>query len=106
MNQVKMLKTYQTIEPKWGVFGANITNRFKAEFMQNRQKGKNITKPTEAKPLTDFHRLQNQSYLQNQNYKTNSLDKKRIFNALFTKRVRSIHGIKTDVSSFSASGEG
>ena len=101
-----MLKTYKTIEPKWHMTGKIVTKQIKAEFSQNRQKGKNITKPTEAKPLTDFHRLQNQSYLQNQNYKTNSLDKKRIFNALFTKRVRSIHGIKTDVSSFSASGEG
>ena len=85
-----MLKTYKTIEAKWQVSGENITNRFQAEFTQNRQKGKNITKPTEAKPLTDFSKLQNQSYLQTRYYKTNSLAKNRIFYALFTFRTRSV----------------
>ena len=62
------------------------TKRLKAEFMQNLQKGKNITEPIEAKPLTDFSKLQNKSYLETRYYKTNSLNKTHVFYALFTKR--------------------
>ena len=64
----------------------NITKRLKAEFMQNLQKGKNITEPIEAKPLTDFSKLQNKSYLETRYYKTKSLTKKHFFYALFTFR--------------------
>jgi len=34
--------------------GVNITKRLKAEFSQNRQKGKIITKQIEAKPVNVF----------------------------------------------------
>jgi hypothetical protein len=71
-----MLKTYKTIEAKTPMVNKIITNRFKAEFPQNRQKGKNITKPTESKPLTLFYKLQNEAYLETQNYKTNRLQNK------------------------------
>jgi hypothetical protein len=72
-----MLKNYRTIEAKWHMIGKNITNRFQAEFSQNRQKAQNVTKPTEAKPLTHFYKLQNESYLKTQNYKTNRLQKEK-----------------------------
>jgi hypothetical protein len=52
-----MLKIYKTNEAKWQMTSENITKQFKAEFMPNRQKGKNITKPIVAKPLTDFSKL-------------------------------------------------
>jgi hypothetical protein len=53
------------------MIGENITNRIKAEFSQNRQKGKNIAKPTDSKPFTVFNKSQNGAYLETQNYKTN-----------------------------------
>jgi hypothetical protein len=56
-----MPKTYKTIEAKTYLNNKIITKRFQAEFPQNRQKGKNITKPTESKPFTGFSKLQNQS---------------------------------------------
>jgi len=65
---------------------AKITKPIKAGFMENRQKGKNITKPIEAKPLTNFSNLQNQSYLQTQITKPISLNKKIFFKPLFTKQ--------------------
>jgi hypothetical protein len=53
---------YKTIEAKTYVVSKNITNRFKAEFSQNRQKVQNITKPTVSEPLIDFQKLQNEAY--------------------------------------------
>jgi hypothetical protein len=53
---------YRTIEAITYVVNNNITNRFKAEFSQNQEKGQNITKPTVSKPLNDFPKLQNESY--------------------------------------------
>ena len=53
----------------------NITNRFKADFSQNQQKAQNITKPIEPEPVTGFYKLQNETYLETQNYKTNRLQK-------------------------------
>jgi hypothetical protein len=47
------------------LFAVNFTKRPKAKIMKNRGNGKNITKPIEAKPLTDNYKLQNQSYLKN-----------------------------------------
>jgi hypothetical protein len=38
--------------------------------MQKRQKGQNITKPIVSKPSPGFGNLQNETRLQNQNYKT------------------------------------
>jgi hypothetical protein len=70
-----MLKNYRTIEAKWYMDAKNITNRFKAEFPQNLQKGKYITKPIEPEPFTGFYKLQNETYLVTQNYKTNRLQK-------------------------------
>jgi hypothetical protein len=53
---------YKTIEAITYVVSKNITNRIKADFPQNPQKGKNITKPTDSKPLIDFLKLQNKAY--------------------------------------------
>jgi hypothetical protein len=64
-----------------------ITNRIQAEFSQNRPKAQNITKPTEAKPLALFNKLQNDAYLVTQIYKTNRLQNKNIFKTIFTKRL-------------------
>jgi len=82
-----MLKTYGTIKAKWHMFIENVTNPFKAEFPQNRQKGQNITKPLESKPFPVFYKLQNEAYLETQNYKTNQLQKEKILKTNFTKRV-------------------
>ena len=65
----------------------NITKPFQAEFMKNPPKGKITTEPIEAKPFSVFYKLQNESYLKNQNYKTNSLTKTHSFYALFTFRI-------------------
>jgi hypothetical protein len=73
LNHQEMLKNYKTIETKWPMIGKIVTNRIKDEFPQNRHKPQNITKPTEAKPLTVFYKLQNETYLETQNYKTNWL---------------------------------
>jgi hypothetical protein len=81
-----MLKNYQTIEAKWSMVSKIVTNRIKAEFSQNRQKAQNITKPTEAKPLTHFNKLQNERYLETQNYKTNQLQNKNFLKTIFTIR--------------------
>jgi hypothetical protein len=70
-----MLKSYKTIEVITHINNENITNRFKADFSQNPQKGQNITKPTVSKPLIDFSKLQNGTYLLTKNYKTNSFIK-------------------------------
>jgi hypothetical protein len=53
---------YKTIEAITHMNDENITNRIKAEFAQNQQKGQNITKPTDSKPLIDFSKLQNEAY--------------------------------------------
>jgi hypothetical protein len=53
---------YKTIEAITHMNDENITNRIKAEFSQNQQKGKNITKPTVSKPYIVFLKLQNESY--------------------------------------------
>ena len=66
--------------------GKNVTKPFQAEFMKNLQKGKILTEPIEAKPFSDFYKLQNESYLETRYYKTNSLNKTHVFYALFTKR--------------------
>jgi hypothetical protein len=65
----------------------NITKPFKAGFMQNPQKSKNITESIEAKPFSSFLKLHNQSYLQTPYYKTISLTKTCFFNGPFTKRL-------------------
>lgn len=54
-----------------------LQNDSEAKTMKFQENTEIITKPTEAKPSTGFYKLQNQPYLQNQNYKTNSLVKKR-----------------------------
>jgi hypothetical protein len=56
-----MLKNYQTIEAKWHMVSKNITNPFKAEFSQNRQKAQNITKPTVSKSFAVFYKSQNET---------------------------------------------
>jgi len=68
----------------------NITNPFKAEFSQNRQKGKNITKPTEPELFSHFCKLQNETYLETQNYKTTRFYKEKILKTIFPKRLRSV----------------
>jgi hypothetical protein len=65
------------------MFVKNITNPFQAGFSQNRQKGKNITKPTEAKPSPFFCILQNETYLETLNYKTNQLQNKKLLKTPF-----------------------
>jgi hypothetical protein len=57
-------------EAKWRFTGVNITNRFKAELLKNRLKGKNITEPIVSKSFTGFPKSQNVSYLENRNHKT------------------------------------
>jgi hypothetical protein len=66
---------YKTNEAITPMNDENITKQIKAEIPQNPQKGQNITKPTVSKPFTFFPKLQNESYLLIQNYKTNSLKK-------------------------------
>jgi len=44
--------------------------------MKNGLKGKNITKPAEAKPMIENLKSQNQSYLEKPYYKTISFTKK------------------------------
>jgi hypothetical protein len=53
---------YRTIEAITHVVSKNITNRIKAEFPQNQQKGKNITKPTISKSFCRNLKLQNEAY--------------------------------------------
>jgi hypothetical protein len=50
----KSLKSYKTVQAKSPIIGENITIRIKAEFVNNRQKGKNMTKLIEAKPLIGY----------------------------------------------------
>jgi len=71
-------------EAKTGFAGKNITKPTKAEFMENRQKGKKVTEPIEAKPLIENQKSQNQSYLQTPYYKTASFTKIHLKNGLFT----------------------
>jgi hypothetical protein len=68
-----MLNNYRTIEAKWCMFGENVTNRIKAGFSQNQQKAQKITKPIEPEPFANFYKLQNETYLETQIYKTNRL---------------------------------
>jgi hypothetical protein len=70
-----MPKTYKTNQAKTYLNNQNITKPFQAEFLHNRQKGKNITKPTVAKPSAGFLKLQNGLYLKTRNYKTNEMQK-------------------------------
>jgi hypothetical protein len=65
----------------------NITNRIKAEFPQNQQKGKNITKPTISKSFCRNLKLQNEAYPVTKNYKTNSFTKSEFLKTNFTKRI-------------------
>jgi len=81
----KLRKYYKTTEAITHMNNENITNRFKAEFSQNLQKGQNITKPTVSKPFMIFPKLQNESYLLTQYYKTNRLLKKNFSETDFTK---------------------
>jgi hypothetical protein len=70
-----MPKTYKTTKAKTHLNHKNITKPFKAEFPQNPQKGKNITKPTVFKPSAGFLKLQNGWYLKTTKYKTNEMQK-------------------------------
>jgi hypothetical protein len=60
-------------------------NQSVAKMPQKQQNIKDITKPTEAKPLTCFYLLQNQSYLLNPFYKTNSFTKNTLKSTLLPK---------------------
>ena len=68
-------------------FAENITKPTQAESMKNQQKAQNITEPTEPKTLICFSMLQNQSYLENQIYKTISFIQTCLKNALITNRI-------------------
>jgi hypothetical protein len=76
---------YKTNEAITPMNDENITYRIKAEFPQNPQKGKNITKPTVSKSFCRNLKLQNEVYLLTRNYKTNSFTKTYFEKTNFTK---------------------
>ncbi len=75
LNHEKRTGTYKTDKANSGKMLKKSQNDFEAKTMKNRQKGKNITKPIEAKPLTGYLKTPNESKLKAQNYKTNQLQK-------------------------------
>jgi len=70
-----MLKSYKTDESITPMNDENITIPIKAEFPQNQQKSENITKQTVSESFCGNLKLQNETYLENQPYKTNSLNR-------------------------------
>jgi len=62
----------------------NVTKPFKADFIENQQKAQKITEPIEAKISFRFPNLQNQSYLENRNYKTISFIRNCLKNTIIT----------------------
>jgi hypothetical protein len=68
-----------------------ITNRIEAEFMKNRQNGKNMTKPNVPEPLVGLSKLQNGSTLQKSYYKTASFETPFSYSTLFPEPIVANH---------------
>ena len=72
-------------------------NELVAKMLKNRENTKNITDPIEANPLIENYKLQNQSYLQNQNTKRIA-SIKHTFKMTFLQNVLRLNETKKEVS--------